>query len=71
MRQPIPLTSCSERIAELGTILAAGHMRLRARQSSHLSPDTGENSLHFSVAESGPDTRINPRKGRGRAGDER
>ena len=34
-----------ERIAEIGEILAAGLIRLRARQSSQLSPVDGESSL--------------------------
>lgn len=37
----------TERLAELAEILAAGLMRLRSRQSSELSPDRGECSLHI------------------------
>ncbi len=39
----------AERFAEIAEILAAGLMRLRARQSSPLSPDCGESSLDFSA----------------------
>jgi hypothetical protein len=42
-----------ERLSEIAEILAAGLMRLRARQSSHLSADGGESSLHFPPDESG------------------
>jgi hypothetical protein len=38
-------TSASERISEIAEILAAGLMRLRARQSTPLSPTDGESSL--------------------------
>ncbi len=37
--------SPAERLAEIPEILAAGLMRLRARQSSPLSPGSGESSL--------------------------
>jgi len=37
--------SAAERLAEIAEILAAGLMRLRARQSSPLSSDCGESSL--------------------------
>ena len=43
----------AERIAEIGEILAAGLMRLRARKSRELSAETGESSLHFMPGESG------------------
>ena len=39
------LLSPDERLAEIADLLAAGLMRLRARQSSHLSPHSGESSL--------------------------
>ena len=39
--------SAAERLAEIAEILAAGLIRLRARQSSHLSPDCGESSLDY------------------------
>jgi hypothetical protein len=38
--------SAAERLAELAEILAAGLMRLRARQSSPLSLHGGESSLN-------------------------
>jgi hypothetical protein len=37
--------SAAERLAEIADILAAGLMRLRARQSTHLSAHGGESSL--------------------------
>lgn len=37
--------SAHERLAELADILAAGLIRLRARQSTPLSADCGESSL--------------------------
>ena len=42
--------SAAERLAEVAEILAAGQVRLRARQSSRLSADSGEISLHFTPA---------------------
>jgi hypothetical protein len=49
MEYPNPLLpdhmTAAERLAEIVEILAAGLTRLRARQSSHLSPDCGESSL--------------------------
>ena len=42
-----------ERLAEIAEILAAGLMRLRARQSSSLSPDSGESSLDCFAHQSG------------------
>jgi hypothetical protein len=63
---PLPLTqhagnnalspaclSAAERLAEIADILAAGLMRLRARQSSPLSPHGGESSLDFPGHQSG------------------
>ena len=54
---PNPLSpdrmSAAERLAEIAEILAAGLMRLRARQSSHLSADHGESSLDFSPNQRG------------------
>ena len=41
----LPVGSPAERLAEISEILAAGLMRLRARQSSPLSPDCGDISL--------------------------
>jgi hypothetical protein len=45
--------SPAERLAEIAEILATGLMRLRARQSSHLSPDCGESSLDCPGNQSG------------------
>ena len=49
---PNQLTA-AERLDEIADLLAAGLMRLRARQSSPLSPDSGESSLDFSPDQSG------------------
>ena len=43
----------TERLAELGQILAAGLMRLQARQSSQLSADCGDSSVDFLPDQSG------------------
>ena len=45
--------SVEERLDEVGQILAAGLMRLRARKSSALSADHGESCLDFSPDQSG------------------
>ena len=45
--------TAAERLAEIAEILAAGLMRLRARQSSPLSPDSGESSLDCVAHQSG------------------
>ncbi len=45
--------SAAERLDEIAYILAAGLMRLRARQSSHLSRHDGESSLDCSATQSG------------------
>ena len=54
---PNPIPPCrmtaAERLAEIAEILAAGLMRLRARQSSHLSADCGESSLDCPGHQSG------------------
>jgi hypothetical protein len=52
---PIPPSrmTAPERLAEIAEILAAGLMRLRARQSTHLSPDCGESSLDCPGNQSG------------------
>ena len=53
--QPPPpdVLTPAERLDEIAEILAAGLMRLRARQSSRLSADCGESSLDFSPDQSG------------------
>lgn len=53
-------TGPSERVAEIGQIIAAGLTRLRARKSSGLLPEIGESSLHFSPPESGHESRFSP-----------
>jgi hypothetical protein len=45
--------SAAERLAEIAEILAAGLIRLRARQSSPLSPDCGDISLDCPGTQSG------------------
>jgi hypothetical protein len=45
--------SPAERLAELGRILAAGLIRMKARQSSPLSADRGESSVDLSRPQSG------------------
>jgi hypothetical protein len=47
------LLSPPERLAEIAEILAAGLIRLRARQSSPLSPDYGESPLDCAGYQSG------------------
>lgn len=45
--------SAAERLTEIAEILAAGLMRLKARQSSALSPEYGESSLDYLGHQSG------------------
>jgi hypothetical protein len=45
--------SPAERLAELGRILAAGFIRLKANKSSTISADGGESSVDFSPLKSG------------------
>ena len=52
-----------ERIAEIGEILAAGLIRLRARQSSQLTSGTGESSLASLAHQSGHEN-AEPENGR-------
>ena len=47
----------AERLAELGRILAAGLIRMKARKSSHLSADRGESHVDMSRPKSGHATR--------------
>ena len=47
----------AERLAEVGSILAAGLIRMKARQSSPLSADLAESSVDLSGAKSGHATR--------------
>lgn len=46
-----------ERIGELGRILAAGLIRMKASKSSPLSADGGESSVDYAAPESGHATR--------------
>ena len=61
MSGPNPLSpfhmSPAERRAELCRILALGLVRLMQRQSSELSEETRESSLHFPPDQSGHATR--------------
>jgi hypothetical protein len=61
MKQPNALDpnrmTPTERLAELGRVLAAGLIRMKARQSSALSADRGESSVDFSPPKSGHATR--------------
>ena len=45
--------TADERLDELASILAAGLIRLRARQSRQLSADRGDSWLDFSQPQSG------------------
>ena len=45
--------SATERIAEIGRILARGLLRLRSRQSSRESAQAGESLLDFTPDQSG------------------
>ena len=45
--------SPAERLAELGHVLAAGLIRMRARQSSPLSAGRGESPVDFPAPKSG------------------
>jgi hypothetical protein len=46
--------TADERISEIAEILAAGLLRLRARQSSSISPHLGETALDCVGVQSGP-----------------
>jgi len=60
-KQTVTGNQATERIAEIGVILAAGLIRMRMLKSSRLSADDGESSLDFSPAESGHPTRTEGR----------
>ena len=47
----------AERLAELGRILAAGLIRMKARQSSPISADRGESTVDMSRLKSSHATR--------------
>jgi hypothetical protein len=48
-----PYASASDRIAEIGEILAVGLVRLRARQSSQIAAVSGDSSLACVASQSG------------------
>lgn len=50
--KPDHLTA-DERLTEVAELLAASLMRLRARQSTRISPDSGESSLDCAGHQSG------------------
>ena len=56
---PKPSPESTERIAEIAEILAAGVMRLRARQSSAMSADRGDSSLDCAGHQSGHANALN------------
>jgi hypothetical protein len=45
--------TATDRLTEIADLLALGLQRLIARQSSELSADRGESSLHFTPDQSG------------------
>jgi hypothetical protein len=51
--QPIPAIDARERIAEIGELLALGLIRLRARQSTHLSAPGGDSFVDCLATPSG------------------
>lgn len=51
--QPPTSLNPTDRLAELGELLAAGLMRLHARKSSRLSDDRGDSSVDFLPNQSG------------------
>jgi hypothetical protein len=53
LRKVESVDSTEERLAEIASILALGLMRLRARKSSQMSPDSGESSVDFTPGKSG------------------
>jgi hypothetical protein len=46
--------AAEERLAEIAAILAIGLTRLRARQSTPISADSGESSVDCAADQSGP-----------------
>jgi hypothetical protein len=55
-----PDIEASERLGEVAEILALGLQRLIARQSSELSADSGESSLHYDASQSGHAKPVSP-----------
>jgi hypothetical protein len=56
--------TAAERLGEIARILAAGLIRLRARQSSELSADGGESSVDFLAGQRGHADRHDGEAGR-------
>ncbi|MER8499173.1 hypothetical protein NKH36_34335, partial [Mesorhizobium sp. M1312] len=52
--------SSAERLAEIASILAAGVMRLRARQSSRVSGERENSFVDFTANQSGHATELEP-----------
>jgi hypothetical protein len=50
----------SERLAEIGGLLAAALMRLQIRKSSVFAGEFGESSLHFTPDQSGDANPVSP-----------
>jgi hypothetical protein len=50
----------SERLAEIGALLAQALMRLQTRQSSTFVAEAGESPLHFMVDQSGHANPVSP-----------
>jgi hypothetical protein len=50
---PDGVSEANDRLTEIAEILAVGLQRVIARQSSELSADGGESSLHFTPDQSG------------------
>jgi hypothetical protein len=63
MLSPLPANP-RDRIVEIGSILAVGLQRVRARKSSTLVAGTGESSLHIPAAKSGHEPENSPDWGR-------
>jgi hypothetical protein len=55
-----PDIDATERLIEVAEILALGLQRLIARQSSELSADSGESSLHYNASQSGHAGPVSP-----------
>jgi hypothetical protein len=49
-----------EHLTEIAEILTLGLQRLIARQSSELSADSGESSLHYDASQSGHAAPVSP-----------
>ena len=56
--------TAAERLDEVAEILAAGAMRLMARQSSRISADRGDSSVDFTAGQRGHGAENNRRRPR-------